>query len=290
MGAAVSFKHPFFDPAIDPRVSKLWDYGHFHETDVKKSDLKKLKVTDKPSKVAIASYQGFMSDDFHTLAKQFHGRLGDVDGVTGPATDTLIEMPRCSVPDFGVSMEAKFPDSCVNAITISYLFDSIAKDVADRAWKHALKAWSAVIEMGFDLLDSFTHSSHVWATDSALRGSILAWSMLNVGRCAPHEQRYNQLVRWEWEYLSRTQQHELGHAFGMGHHNSRSAIMYPSIQPHMSPQPPDIVVMQRLGYKKRVGPPPPDDDEPPTPFPGGWTGQLVNSSSGQKINLFGLPA
>lgn len=273
------------DPKVDPRIDKLARYGYLRG--VKKTDLPKLKVNkDSEVKAAVKLYQETFSHEMNHLTKEVHGRLAQPDGILGPATDLLLDMPRCGAPDFGVAQEARWPDSCKDRLSVSYFFDRIDENIAKKAWEVALGWWRNAIEMGFELRDQFSRDTHIWATDSSLSGSILAWSMLAQGSCAQNaEQRYNTRVNWTVIYLARTMAHELGHAFGMGHLNTRSALMYPSIQPHDGPQPPDIEYMVRLGYTKRTTPPPEPPPQPPTG--GFWSGTIKNTE-GTTVVLSGV--
>lgn len=278
--------------AADPYIARLYRFGHFQnpacETalNVRAKDIAKLTHEDEAVKEAVWSYQEFFKEDLDEEAYLIHGRSAMADGLLGPATAEVIAKPRCGMPDYMARKEeARFPESCVNNLTVSFFFDVINSTMARAAIQGALKAWSDAIEMGFELLDEFTRESHIWATDSPLRGSTLAWSMLTQGRCTDRiEQRYNTRVQWTLAYLTRVNLHEDGHAFGMGHINSRAAVMNPSITKHTTPQPLDIEYMQRLGYTKRTTPKP-----PPPPDPDNPTGAGTITLDGKKYALYAIP-
>lgn len=57
---------------INPIIQKLWDLGHFHNpahpTGVTASSLESLQLHDKSVRIAIASFQEFMAEDFDRLS------------------------------------------------------------------------------------------------------------------------------------------------------------------------------------------------------------------------------
>lgn len=274
-------------PEVDPRIRRLWNWGHMPKG-VTEADLHVMNIHDEPVKEAAKSYQEFFSHDLNSLCKQIHNRLCNPDGDIGPATEKLMSIPRCGMPDFANHEEARWPDQCKDKLTISYFFDVINADLSARCWAHMIKSWSDAIEMGFELKPQFSQNTHIWATDGALPGSTLAWSMFAQGTCSQRaEQRYDTTQRWDFNLLAGTMVHEVGHALGMGHLNTRSAIMYPSIVGHIVPQKPDLDYMVRLGYKRRTSPPPPSEPPPPAPLPTLWSGVLTNST-GHTITLAGV--
>lgn len=87
-------------------LKHAWDYGHFQNPlypdthDVKKKDLKTLRITDEVARQAIASVQ--CSDcNIETFCDLHHGRALNADGDPSNATIDLINLRRCKVPDFG---------------------------------------------------------------------------------------------------------------------------------------------------------------------------------------------
>lgn len=279
------------NPEVDPRIRRLWNTGHFsnpaavNANNVTDAELVNLTIDDAVVKEAVESYQKYFYDMLDTLTHQFHQRGAVIDGEIGPATDKLLDMPRCGVPEYANHQEANWPTNCRNEITVSYDFDSISAATASVAWPQALKAWVDRCELMFELKSQFSQSTRIWATDGPLPGSTLAWSMLAQNNCGARlEQRYDTTVNWSVTYLSSTIVHEVGHALGLEHINNRNAIMYPSISNITVPGEPDIAAMERLGYKRRTTPIPPPD----VPTPGGvWTGELVHSG-GKKVTLIGI--
>ena len=272
-------------------IQLLFHYGHFRNPanrangvswNVHPEDLAHLDVSHPAVQEALLSYQTFFADTLDPLTQQIHGRGVFLDGIIGPATEKLMEMPRCGVPEFANKEEANWPTTCRNEITVSYEFDSINAILAAAAWPQALKAWVDRCELMFDLLPAFSNSSRIWATDGPLSGSTLAWSYLAQNDCGARlEQRYNTSVNWGLSLLSSTIIHEVGHALGLDHINDRNAIMYPSITDVTEPQEPDIAAMERLGYKRRTTPLPPDD-----PGPLVWTHQcFMDENTGDTLKI-----
>jgi len=87
-------------------LEHAWKYGHFRNPDyaatheVSEKDIATLTLDDELSKQAIMSVQA-SDGNLPLLCDLLHGRELSVDGDCGPATEALIALPRCAVPDFG---------------------------------------------------------------------------------------------------------------------------------------------------------------------------------------------
>ena len=108
-------------------IRELWETGHFWNPDlmnaveITESDLETLRLTDRPVREALESFQKF---DIYRYAQhvlmEFHRGNPVVDGIAGPATMAMMEDKggRCRVPDFAppVGMNVDFGDPWVNEV------------------------------------------------------------------------------------------------------------------------------------------------------------------------------
>lgn len=84
----------------------LYHYGYFFTPEalkyglVKKEELTQLKLSNEIVQVALSEAQSFNSIVLDAYAFEHHGRRSYHDGAIGPATEQLIETPRCGHPDF----------------------------------------------------------------------------------------------------------------------------------------------------------------------------------------------
>ena len=88
-------------------LKQLFQMGHFWNPDnpntlnVKQEDLSSLDLSHSLAKEAISSWQGF-DQNFQVIPFILHlkgiiaGEIGDV----GPITSTMLNLPRCPMPDF----------------------------------------------------------------------------------------------------------------------------------------------------------------------------------------------
>jgi hypothetical protein len=95
----------------DRLLEKLYLTGHFWGNpelrDVKQADLPKLALDHKLVKRAIASWQA-LDANFDGLALLRHLRNIIPDGDVGPVTVTMMDIPRCPMPDFAPPPGAAF--------------------------------------------------------------------------------------------------------------------------------------------------------------------------------------
>ncbi len=248
-------------------IQRLWQWGHFNNPEydcgsLTDQDISEIDINDDCVKLAISSYQNFFYNDISHFCKHEYNRNLIIDGEIGPATEKLLNNPRCSCPDYPVITEnATWPGSCRNKISTSYYFNGLNLNdkTIRKSWELALGSWEKLLELKFNLLKNFSRNNRIWATDSSLGGNILAWSELARNNCnVTLEQRYNTRTNWNLEFLQSTICHEVGHALGSYHLKTRNSIMYPSITSLVIPQKADVDNMVKLGYKRKTEQPKPN--------------------------------
>ena len=91
--------------SVQRAMEFAWKYGHFRNPsfpegrNVDSESWQKLNGKEAEAKGAIQSIQS--SDiNLEVFCDQCHGRMLSVDGDIGPATERLLEHPRCDVPDY----------------------------------------------------------------------------------------------------------------------------------------------------------------------------------------------
>ena len=88
-------------------IKWLWRYGHFRNPrmqnswNVDKSALLKLTLTDSVVVDAVASIQA-LDLNAEIGCQKYHGRAVQFDGIIGPATEELLSIPRCNIPDYQI--------------------------------------------------------------------------------------------------------------------------------------------------------------------------------------------
>ena len=229
------------DSKIIPYIHGL---GHFdnpdHPTGVTEADLSSLKLTDKSTKIALASFQDSMVLDFDRLSNLEHGRVGVTDGIIGPATQALLDVPRCGMPDYGLEATGRgsWPSGCHkdvypdnHSFAVYFEFGSMPsfwKPIFDQAWLLVRKAYADIGMAFFETKDQSKANTVVSWTRG--RGWIGLAIVPNGPRCsdkiwAKFDNSYNprDLVN----QIARLLAHELCHNMGLSH--SRGGIMNPSI-------------------------------------------------------------
>lgn len=272
---------------INPIIQKLWDLGHFHNpahpTGVHVEDLETLLLHDKAVRIAIASFQEFMAEDFDRLSLEQHGRIGIADGDIGPATEKLFAVERCGCPDYQIEAangSGSWPANCrpdyPGIHTFSVQMDksrmpSFLQNVIEPAWKLVVQAYA---NMGILFLrEDQNNKANTLVTWQRGAGWIGLAIVPNSPRCGEriwarfdNVYRPNDLLN-QW---ARLLAHEFGHNMGMSH--SRGGIMNPSITsgvftPTAWRGDPSESILRKYfgGVPVQIGPKPdPDEPVPPT--------------------------
>ena len=92
-------------------IAFLWRHGYFWRFEsgknLKKSDILKLTVVDRPVIEAVFAWQQ-ADANFNRLSKIIHGRDVIPDGDVGPVTTAMISVPRCPLPDHAPPADCSF--------------------------------------------------------------------------------------------------------------------------------------------------------------------------------------
>lgn len=91
-------------------IEQLHRFGYFDDEPIRA--LSSLAVTDSVARDAIARYQANHSVTLSQLVEKHHGRMLQIDGEVGPATEELFSMPRCGCPDNGALGVGSWPKGC----------------------------------------------------------------------------------------------------------------------------------------------------------------------------------
>lgn len=231
--------------ATNPLIQRLYDLGHFRNpampTGVTLAELPTLQLHDGSVKIALRSFQDFMSADFDRLALEEHGRHGIADGEFGPATAKLFEVERCGYPDYEMATEeagsGSWPSNCrpdhPGVRTFSLQFDKrgmpgYLENIIEPAFDLVRRAYA---NMGILFLredgNSKANTLVTWQRGAGWIGLAIVPSSPRCGEriWAKFDNSYrpSQLLD-QW---ARLLAHEFGHNMGMSH--SRGGIMNPSI-------------------------------------------------------------
>lgn len=273
-------------------IQRLYELGEFHNPKymegVTREDLPKFRLHDRPVINAIKSIQEMMIPNLEDFTEFHYGRREAlIDGDVGPATDDLLEFPRCGFPDYPVPdgtlamgrQEANWPTACRGKLTAGRNFASLPgsnREDTDGVWWASANNWTWALEdVAITVAEVNDSSADVYASLKRLSGSTLAWSYLAQNSCSVQlAQAYNTATNWgAKDFAATVKSHEDGHAWGLPHNNDRDALMYPSIHSrsvarHGYPNSTDLSVARGLGYKlsDKSGPPPRDKLYLPRPW------------------------
>lgn len=234
-------------------IKRLWELGHFYNPksyhEISEENLANLNLKDKVVKDAVASFQEFMADSFDLFSTEHHNRIGIADGDIGPATEDLLEMPRCGFPDYTqedimlangsgswpVGCHPDWPDNHAFVVQVnksgmpSFLGSRDDENsIFEKAWRAQRLAY-ADIGIVFVREDN-NNRANTLVTFQRGRGWIGLAIVPRNPRCrdriwAKFDTRYSPrdiLNQW-----ARLLAHEFGHNMGMSHF--RGGIMNPSI-------------------------------------------------------------
>lgn len=262
-------------------IQRLYDLGHFHNpkyaTGVTKADLPKLGLHHASVRLAIQSYQEFMTVDFDRLALEKHGRLGIADGEVGPATESLMSEPRCGFPDYpypegvmAAQQNANWPNACRGRLIFSRNFKALpglSESQTDEVFHGMSNNWTYALDDVEIVSAGVTNGqgSHIHAGLKNLSGTTLAWSYLATNNCNDQLEQAYDTRNWDRTLGITVSSHEVGHALGLPHNRDGDALMYPSIHQRSLgrsgyPNATDLAQAKGLGYKLSGGQPPDPGD------------------------------
>ena len=237
---------------------------------------------DHIDRIALQLYQKNFAYLLDPLVKRHHnGRSLVANGLDGPASyELLVETPRCSCPDYqhAGEHEARFPTSCVGNVTVSWKqqLNGLTQDDIRRAMEEAARnIETAIDEIRFVHVPDQYPNTIVHIDARPLGNSVLAWQTLTQGSCGQRlEGTEDSRRNWSYRLNVTVKTHERFHAMGAGHTNNPLATSNPYIgEQAMSRNGAlhelDIVMLERIGYRRRTNDPgdPGDPGDPPANDP-----------------------
>lgn len=258
---------PVIDLTLAQKAKILYDLGHFPKDASVNAMLNILRAIDKDEigkYDEISEINGLTADDQHDFEEAvaswqaFHGRT--ITGQLSEFDQTYMMQPRCGMADIMEVSGDGVRQWGIKTVTVSHnmavtgMTNLTAQQIID-AYQAAVDAWNAVCGLRLEVVTwSGPKMSNIWARASVIngRGGTLAWSYLpndDSGASTRLEQRFDPNENWNKQYLQAVACHELGHALGLDHINSQSALLYPYARQNIyTPQPLDIAqVVKRYG-------------------------------------------
>ena len=289
-------------------IQLLMDTGHLchpfgkYVGEVPKEYASETPLSDPRFERALASYQDFMSECLDPLCITHHGRSARADGISGPATRELLELPRCGCPDYGEEVHAADVSAAVgtgswkrchdvgdfhaaNAYIDDKYMPAFLKSVWDEVWERSAAAY-AEIGLRWTRVENKSEANTIVSFERGRKSWI---GLAIVGQNESCTSRiwaqflasYNPsdtVAMWTELVL-----HELGHNASLQH--SRGGIMNPSIMRGLAPTwkgDPSESILKRYYGGEPITPPAPDPPVPPTPpspgpkdFPLGIVGNII---------------
>ena len=267
-------------------IQLLFDTGHlrhpFGERVELPRDMAQQPLTHSVVERAMASYHDFNSVCLEPLCIKHHGRPARANGVYGPATAELLELPRCGCPDYGKEVHPHNVQAAIgtgswagchgvgdfHAATVfvddKYMTPSWRAEF-DEIW--ALSA-AAYAEIGLrwtrtddrkaaNTVLSFERNPRGWIGLAIVGSNQSCGSQIWLKLAASYAPRDSIPMR------TKVTMHEKGHNAGMGH--SRGGVMNAYVMdgvPATWKGDPSESILKRYYGGKPVGVP-----EPPTPVP-----------------------
>lgn len=289
-------------------IKHLWLTGHFWNPKfplanaVREQDLPKLTLQDSAVRDAVSSFQD--SDaNLEGMVQARHGRALVRDGIAGPATMELAELPRCPLPDHppppnatfhypdpdmqravermqAATGSGSFPHGCygkpgVHEVKISYDLSRLTSK--HREWWPEIKRRShqAVADVGVRLIEvPVGERANITVYGRVLGGNIIGMAEFNNRTCGDVVFcQLNPNYAPDVDMVLNLLLHENGHNWNLNHRAGN--IMNPSIlrtPTYWVKREGGRIVYQDNSYptlKSFFGGEPVDGDPPPPPAPPG---------------------
>lgn len=276
-------------------IQLLSDTGHLHFPFGERKEVPlnalHLPLTHPAIERGMTSYQDFMIECLDPLCLKHHSRPARANGVGGPATDELMELPRCGCCDYGENVAAAIGTGswagchdvgdfhAAKAFIDDRYMPSFLKPVWDEVWGKSAAAY-AEIGLRWILTEDRDEANTIVEFERGRKGWI---GLAIVGQnesCSSTIWAHflasydpsNTVAMWTELVM-----HELGHNASLQH--SRGGIMNPSIMRGLAAtwkgDPSEPVLKRLYGGKPVGGSPPPSPPLPPGTDPRGDYGILT---------------